>query len=308
MSKTVFLFPGQGAQSVGMGKDFYDEFQIAKDTYHKADEILKYSISQLCFEGPNEELTQTINSQPAIYTTSWVIWEVLKSLGKISVSSESQFAGLSLGEFSAHSACGTWQFEDGLRLVQKRAEAMQKAAESTDGTMASVLNLDVNTIDEICKNIDGIVQSANYNISSQIVISGETAAVEEASKKLLEAGAKRVIPLSVSGAFHSPLMASAESALSEAFDSVSLSETESKVYSNVSASAVTNVEDVKETVVGQLTSPVRWYQTMEKLIDLGYTNFIELGPNKVLTGLMRRINKEIKVINIKEVTDLEKLN
>lgn len=308
MSGIVYLFPGQGAQFVGMGKDFYNEFEVAKKVYEEADRILGFSVSKLCFEGPEDALTQTINSQPAIYTTSWAIWEVLKSLGKIKQSPKTVFAGLSLGEFTAHSACGTWEFTAGLGLVKKRAQLMQKAAEETNGTMASVLNLDFDVIDKICQNVNGIVQSANYNSRSQIVISGEKKAVEEASLKLVEAGARKVIPLAVSGAFHSPLMSSAESGLREAVNAVLIRSTESAVYSNVTAYIVKGENEIRSAIVSQLTSPVKWYQTIEALVELGYTEYVELGPGKVLAGLLKRINKDVNVVNINSVSDIEKLN
>ena len=307
MSGLVYLFPGQGAQFAGMGKDFYDEFEVARKVYDEADRILGYSISKMCFEGPEDLLTQTINSQPAIYTTGWAIWEVLRSLGKLKQSPQTVYAGLSLGEFTAHSACGTWKFADGLGLVKKRAELMQKAALETNGTMASVLNLDFDVIEKICQNVNGIVQGANYNSRSQIVISGEKKAVEEASLKLVEAGARKVIPLSVSGAFHSPLMASAENGLRDAVNTVLIHPTESAVYSNVTAYIVKGENEIRSAVVRQLTSPVKWYQTIEALVELGHTEFIELGPGKVLAGLIKRINKDVNVVNINSVSDIEKL-
>ncbi len=308
MAKIVYLFPGQGAQFLGMGKDFYDQFEVARKIYDDADKKLGFSLSKLCFEGPEEMLTQTINSQPAIYTTSWAIWEVLHSLGKIKQSAQTVYAGLSLGEFTAHSACGSWSFADGLGLVQKRAQFMQKAATETNGTMASVLNLDFEVIDQICQNVNGIVQSANYNSRSQIVISGEKKAVEEASIKLVEAGARKVIPLSVSGAFHSPLMAGAENGLREAVGKVAIRTTDNAVYSNVTADVVKGEVEIRAAVVKQLTAPVKWYQTIEKLVELGYTEYVELGPGKVLAGLIKRINKDVNVVSINNVTDIEKLN
>lgn len=308
MSGIVYLFPGQGAQFPGMGKDFYDQFDVAKKIYNQADQSLGFSISKLCFDGPEEALTQTINSQPAIYTTSWAIWEVLRSLGKIKHASSTVYAGLSLGEFTAHSACGSWKFADGLSLVQKRAQLMQKAATETNGTMASVLNLDFDVIDKICQNVNGIVQSANYNSRSQIVISGEKKAVEEASLKLVEAGARKVIPLSVSGAFHSPLMASAENGLHEAVSKVSIQVTENAVYSNVTADVVKGEKEIRSAVVKQLTAPVKWYQTIEKLVELGHTEYVEIGPGKVLAGLIKRINKDVTVVSVNSVADIDKLN
>lgn len=305
--KLVYLFPGQGAQYVGMGKDFYEQFEVARKVFDEADQLLGFSISKLCFDGPEGLLTQTINSQPAIYTTSWAIWEVLRSLGKLKQTAQTGYAGLSLGEFTAHSACGSWSFINGLVLVKKRAELMQKAAEATNGTMASVLNLDAEVIDKICQSVGGVVQSANYNSRGQIVISGEKKAVEEASLKLTEAGARKVMPLAVSGAFHSPLMVGAESGLREAVQKTEILPTTGAVYSNVTATKVTSAGEVKDTLVRQLTSPVKWYQTIESLVELGYLNYVELGPGKVLAGLLKRINKDANVVTVTSVADLEKL-
>ncbi len=306
MSENVILFPGQGAQYVGMAKDFYENHVEVKEVFDQANDLLGFDLKKICFEGPDEALTQTINSQPAIYVTSWAIYQLLLKKNLLNISDKTCFAGLSLGEFTAHTAAGTWGFEEGLLLVQTRAQLMQKAAETTNGAMASVLNLDVEVIDKICQNVGGIVQSANYNSRTQIVISGEKKAVEEVAPLLMEAGARRVIPLNVSGAFHSPLMKVAEADLRNALDKIAIRDGAKPVYSNVTGDVV-EASAIKGSLVKQLTAPVLWYPTIERLIERSYKNFVEVGPNKVLAGLIKRIDKEAVVVNIDKIADMEVL-
>ncbi|MBQ7162564.1 MAG: ACP S-malonyltransferase, partial [Bacteroidales bacterium] len=280
-----FVFPGQGAQFTGMGKDLYDSSAEAKALFEKANQILGFSITDLMFAGTAEDLRQTKVTQPAVFLHSVIS---AKTLGKDFV--PDMTAGHSLGEFSALTAAGALTFEDGLTLVSKRAMAMQKACEMNPSTMAAVLGLKDEIVEEICASISGeIVVAANYNCPGQIVISGTKAGIEAAGEKMKAAGAKRVLPLSVGGAFHSPLMEPARVELAAAIEATTVSKPICPVFQNVDAQPYTDPAKIKANLVAQLTSPVRWTQTVKNMMAAGAEEFVELGPGTVLTGLIAKI-------------------
>lgn len=285
MSKKAYVFPGQGAQFVGMGKDLYDQFEIARDMFAKADEILGFSISNEMFNGTDEGLRQTKITQPAIFLHSVI---AAKCLG--ADFTPDMVAGHSLGEFSALVANGTLNFEDGLKLVYQRAMAMQEACEMKPSTMAAVLGLDDAKVEEICASItSGVVVPANYNCPGQLVISGDIEAINEACEKLKAAGAKRALVLQVGGAFHSPLMKPAEEKLASAIENTHFNTPSCPVYQNVSAKAETDPQTIKDNLLKQLIAPVKWTQCVQSMVTDGATNFVELGPGKVLQGLVKKI-------------------
>jgi [acyl-carrier-protein] S-malonyltransferase len=286
----AYIFPGQGAQFVGMGLDLYEKSAEAKALFEAANNILGFAITEEMFAGSDEGLKQTKVTQPAIFLHSVILSKVLgKSFAPQMV------AGHSLGEFSALVANGTLTFEDGLQLVAKRAAAMQKACELKPGTMAAVLGLEDNKVEELCASVEGIVTPANYNCPGQLVISGEIKAVEAACEKMKEAGAKRALILPVGGAFHSALMKPAEEELAAAIEQTRFSKPYCPVYQNVTTTAVSNENDIKKNLINQLTAPVKWTQSVQQMIADGATEFIEVGPGKVLQGLVKKINKEAVV-------------
>ena len=282
----AYVFPGQGAQFVGMGKDLYDNSPMARELFEKANELLGFRITDLMFSGTDEDLRQTKVTQPAIFLHSVLL---AKTLGE-SFKPE-MVAGHSLGEFSALVANGALSFEDGLTLVSKRAMAMQKACEAEPSTMAAIVGLDDEIVEKICAEIDEVVVPANYNCPGQLVISGSVQGIDMACAKLTEAGAKRALKLSVGGAFHSPLMEPARAELAEAINATHFSVPVCPVYQNVNASPVSDPETIKINLIAQLTAPVRWTQTVKNMIADGCTSFTEVGPGQVLQGLVKKVDR-----------------
>lgn len=280
----AYIFPGQGAQFVGMGKDLYENSELAKELFEKANEILGFRITDIMFDGTAEDLKQTKVTQPAVFLHSVIL---AKTLGDFT---PGMVAGHSLGEFSALVANGALSFEDGLRLVSQRALAMQKACEKEPSTMAAVLGLEDQVVEQVCREIDGIVVAANYNCPGQLVISGSTGAVTLACDRMKEAGAKRALMLPVGGAFHSPLMKPAEEELAAAIANTTFSQPICPVYQNVTTTAVSDPEEIKKNLIAQLTAPVKWTQSVQQMIKDGATEFLEVGPGKVLQGLVKKID------------------
>ncbi len=285
----AYVFPGQGAQFVGMGSDLYNRFPMAKSMFEEADRILGFGITNLMFAGTEEDLKQTKVTQPAIFLHSVIMASVMGDTFR-----PEMVAGHSLGEFSALVANKTLSFADGLMLVSKRASAMQKACEIRPSTMAAILGLDDNIVEEVCSSINGIVVPANYNSPGQIVISGSVEAIDEAIEILKTKGAKRALKLAVSGAFHSPLMEPARVELEKAIEATAFGKPVCPVFQNVNASPATDPGVIRNNLVAQLTSPVRWTQTVKNMIAAGATSFTEVGPGAVLQGLIKKVDKEIE--------------
>ena len=292
----AYIFPGQGAQFQGMGKDLYENSAQAKELFERANEILGFSITDIMFSGSAEDLKQTRVTQPAVFLHSVILSKVLGESFK-----PDMVAGHSLGEFSALVANGVLNFEDGLRLVAKRALAMQHACELEESTMAAVLGLEDHIVEAICADIDGVVVAANYNCPGQLVISGETKAVESACEKLKEAGAKRALILPVGGAFHSPLMEPAREELAAAIKETEFNKPICPIHQNVTTFAVTDPEKIKENLIFQLTAPVKWTQSVQNMIADGATEFVEVGPGKVLQGLVKKIDRNAEVSSAEPV-------
>lgn len=285
MSK-AYVFPGQGAQFVGMGKDLYDNSTVAKDLFEKANEILGFRITDIMFSGTDEELKQTKVTQPAIFLHSVILSKVLGDDFK-----PEMVAGHSLGELSALVANGTLTFEDGLKLVSQRALAMQKACEAEPSTMAAILNLEDKVVEDVCASIDEVVVAANYNCPGQLVISGSVPGIDKACEILLEKGARRALKLPVGGAFHSPLMEPARAELAAAIEATEFSTPTCPVYQNVTGSAVVDPTEIKQNLIAQLTAPVKWTQTMNQMIADGCSSVVEVGPGKVLQGLFKKVDR-----------------
>lgn len=286
----AYIFPGQGSQFPGMGKDLFDKFEMAKEMFHVSDEILGFDLSTIILKGSKEDLQQTRVTQPAIFLHSIITAKVMGADFQ-----PDAVAGHSLGEFSALTAAGVIDFESGLKLVSQRAEAMQKACNISKGTMAAILGMEDKKVDEICHQISGVVVAANYNCPGQLVISGSIDAIESACEDLKAAGAKRALILPVGGAFHSPLMEPARAELENAIDSTSFSDPICPIYQNSPAISVEDPIEIQKNLIAQLTAPVRWSQSINSMIESGITNFIEVGPGKVLQGLVRKISSEVSV-------------
>ncbi|MCK5169326.1 MAG: ACP S-malonyltransferase [Bacteroidales bacterium] len=283
----AYVFPGQGAQFVGMGKDLYDNYPVAKELFEKANEILGFRITDLMFEGTEEDLKQTRVTQPAIFLHSVILAKTLEDFNPDMV------AGHSLGEFSALVTNGALSFEDGLTLVYKRAMAMQKACEVELSTMAAIIGLEDNVVEEVCSAIDDVVVPANYNCPGQLVVSGSIKGIDVACQKLTEAGAKRALPLKVGGAFHSPLMEPARVELAEAINSTNFNTPICPVYQNADAKPYTDPAQIKENLIKQLTSPVKWTYIMQNMIADGMSSYTEVGPGTVLQGLLKKVDRQI---------------
>lgn len=289
----AYIFPGQGAQFTGMGKDLYEQFSKAKELFNKANQLLGFDITKVMFEGSEEDLKQTNVTQPAIFLHSVILAAIAENF-------ESQMvAGHSLGEFSALVASKALTFEDGLQLVAQRASAMQRACEINPSAMAAILGLDDEKVEQICAELEEVVVAANYNCPGQLVISGTVKGVELACIKLKEAGAKRALPLQVGGAFHSPLMEPAREQLAQAIQKTKFTMPICPIYQNATALPSTSVETIKSNLIIQLTAPVRWTQSVQNMVQDGATSFIECGPGKVLQGLVKKINPTVQVSSIR---------
>jgi len=286
----AYIFPGQGAQFVGMGLDLYEKFPLAQELFESANEILGFSITDIMFEGAAEDLKQTKVTQPAIFLHSVILGKILGDGFRPDC-----VAGHSLGEFSALVANGALNFEDGLRLVSQRAMAMQKACELQPSTMAAVLGLDDGVVEKVCDETPGVVVAANYNCPGQLVISGEVEAIEKACENMKEAGARRALVLPVGEAFHSPLMEPAREELASAIENTDFGKVTCPVYQNVTARAVSDSAEIKKNLISQLTAPVRWTQSVRNMVSDGASTFIEVGPGKVLQGLVRKIASDVEV-------------
>jgi [acyl-carrier-protein] S-malonyltransferase len=299
MGKTAAIFPGQASQYVGMGKDWYESDASAKDLFDQADSLLGFKLSQICFYGPEEELRQTCNTQPAIFLHSMVVARALEDVKPDMV------AGHSLGEYSALVAAGSISFEEGLGLVRLRGELMQQAGEENEGTMAAVLGLSPGEVEEICREASpaGVVQPANLNSPGQIVISGSVSGVRKAMEIARHRSARLVKELVVSGAFHSPLMESAKDRLKQALDQVSICDSTIPVYANVSGEPVNKASDIRDSLCLQITNPVRWEQTVKNMVHDGATQFFEIGPGKVLQGLVKRTEPSVQVSGFDKYTN-----
>ncbi len=305
MSKIAFLFPGQGSQYVGMGKELTEKYSEAKEVFDTADRVLGFPISDLCFLGPKDKLTLTINTQPAVLATSIAILKVVQSHG---INNPHFAAGHSLGEYSALVTAGVLSFEDALRLVRQRGQFMEEAVAAGGGTMAAIIGLSADEILEVCKKAQqiGIVEPANYNCPGQVVIAGEIDAVEKASQLSLEFGAKKAIKLCVSGPFHSSLMKGAADRLKEKLLSTNFFDPQFGVIANHNAQRIKDGQEARRCLVAQVNHPVRWQDSMEELLSRGVNTFVEIGPGKVLSGLMKKITKDVTMLNVENLEGLEK--
>ena len=305
-SSVAYLFPGQGAQVVGMGKDLYEEFASARQVFEEADQALGFSLSGLCFNGPEEDLRRTLNTQPAILATSYACLRAAQELGLLSQDDPPGFmAGHSLGEYTALAAAGVLPFGEALRLVRERARLMDEAGTTRPGSMAAVIGMDEQALEEVCQEAG--VQMANINSPGQIVISGAKDALAKAMELASARGARRVLPLEVSAAFHSRLMEPANEGIAKAVAGVTFQKAQVPIIANSTARPVVTSEEVKEELLRQLCSPVRWQSSVEYMLEHGVTQFIEIGPGKVLTGLAKRINGDVKTVNLSDVPSLREL-
>jgi [acyl-carrier-protein] S-malonyltransferase len=308
--KTAFLFPGQGAQLVGMGFDIAQAYPAAAEVFGRANKLLDYDLQKICFEGPQEKLNSTTISQPAIFTACAAILEVLRTSAETNSLKADVTAGLSLGEYTALYAADVINFDDCLMLVQKRGEAMQAAADRTDGSMVSIIGLDEQKVEQLCEQAgEGeLLEPVNFNCPGQIAVSGSKEACSRAEKLAVEFGAIKAVPLAVAGAFHTSMMAGAAEELSKALQKCRINKpAEIKIIANIDAEYYNSAEQIRQGLVKQLTSPILWQKCMEKLIADGVETFYEIGPGRVLTGLMKRIDRKIKVINISTLQNLQEL-
>lgn len=308
--KTAFLFPGQGAQDVGMGAEIARSFPLAAAIFQKANDIVGFDLSDICFEGPAEQLNSTTISQPAIFTTSAAILEVLRSEPATSSLTPDVTAGLSMGEYTALYAAGVINFEDGLTLVQKRGRAMQAAADANEGAMVSIIGLDEETARWLCEEAGqgDLLEPVNFNCPGQIVISGDKKACRRAKELALKVGAIKVVRLEVAGAFHTTMMSGAARALEKALVDSDITEpSQTRIIANIDAEYYPTSEKIKEGLVKQLTCPILWQKCMERLLEDGVENFYEIGPGRVLTSLMKRINRKIKVVNVSSLKAIKDL-
>jgi [acyl-carrier-protein] S-malonyltransferase len=301
MGKTALLFAGQGAQTVGMGRDLADKFPAVKTLFDRANAVLGYDLARLCFEGPEPELTKTENAQPAIFLIGWIAFDLLR--GQIPGLQFHATAGLSLGEFTALAAANAMSFEDSLRVVRERGRFMQEAAEASRGGMAAIIGLDESATREVCAQTG--VYLANLNCPGQIVISGPSDKMQQACELAKARGAKRALPLAVNGAYHSPLMAPAQPKLQAALDKVILREPTLPVISNVTARPHGSATEIRQRLVDQVTASVRWEDSMRYLLSQGFTRFVEIGPGTALTGFMKRIDKNAQILNVADLPSLE---
>jgi [acyl-carrier-protein] S-malonyltransferase len=308
--KTAFLFPGQGAQDVGMGADIARSFPVAASIFKKANDVVGFDLSAICFEGPAEQLHSTIISQPAIFTTSAAILEVLRTEPATSSIKADVTAGLSMGEYTALYAAGVINFEDGLKLVQKRGQAMQAAADANEGEMVSIIGLDEETARWLCEEAGqgDLLEPVNFNCPGQIVISGDKKACRRAKDLALKAGAIKAVRLEVAGAFHTRMMSGAAKALARALADTEIAEpSQTRIIANIDAEYYPTREKIKEGLVKQLTCPILWQKCMERLLDDGVESFYEIGPGRVLTGLMKRISRKINVVNVSNLKAIKDL-
>jgi [acyl-carrier-protein] S-malonyltransferase len=308
--KTAFLFPGQGAQTVGMGADIAESYPSAAEIFEKANEIVGFDLRRICFEGPADKLNSTTISQPAIFTVSAAILEVLRTEAATSDIQADVTAGLSLGEYTALYAAGLIGFEDALTLVQKRGQAMQAAADATEGGMVSIIGLDEEKVNQLCAEASEgeLLAAVNFNCSGQIVVSGNKSACERAEKLAEKYGAIKAVRLEVAGAFHTEMMSSAAVALKGALADCEISgPSKTKTIANINAEYYQSSEEIKDGLVKQLTCPILWQKCMERLLADGIEKFYEIGPGRVLTGLMKRINRKIKVINLSNLQSIQEL-
>jgi [acyl-carrier-protein] S-malonyltransferase len=306
MTKTAWVFPGQGAQSVGMGKDLYDNVRSARAIFEQADKALGFSLSRLCFEGPEDELRQTINAQPALVTASFACLEAATEIGGSHLPIPEYLAGHSLGEYTALAVARVFDFTTAVRLARERGRLMHEAGQARAGGMAAIIGLDEAKLAVVCGETDTVM--ANINSPGQIVISGATANIVRAMELATGAGASRAIPLQVSGAFHSPLMKPAVDGMIKYLNSASFKDPNIPVIANMTAKPLTTGEAVKNELINQLTNPVQWQRSIEYMIAQGVTAFIEIGPGKVLTGLIKRVNKDVTTLNIGDLAAVQSLN